>query len=54
MNKTKLYVLAVQIFDTTPSLGTGWGEDERFENLDYWDKVYVSRIINNLIRQEYY
>ena len=47
-----LQTIAYEIFEdlTTDS----WGNDPRFQALTRSEQIRVSRIINNIIREEYY
>lgn len=46
--------LAYEIYESLDNLSTGWAQDERYQALDYWSRVKVDRIINNIIREDYY
>ena len=48
MNKDKLRQRANQIFDDLRT----W--NELVSDLNYSEKLFVNRIVNNMIRQEYY
>ena len=46
--------IAYNIYENLNNLNTGWGDHELFVNLDRNDQIVVGRVINNLIRQDFY
>jgi len=51
MNNT---IIASKIYDSKINLNEGWKNHKDFINLDRSDRLKVSRIINNWIRQDFY
>lgn len=49
-NKVKLYQLAFELFETNRNEVS----TNEYNKLSYFDKVYVDRVYNNIIRQELY
>ena len=47
-----VYEIACMIMDDMNALNNGWSSYT--EGLSYQDKIRVGRIVNNMIRQEYY
>lgn len=50
----KTQTLAYELLEENKTFYSQYSEDERFKNLNRSDKASVQRILNNLIRQEYY
>ena len=52
MSKLELRMIACNIMDDMNALNNGWSN--YVEGLSYWDRKYVNRLVNNMIREEYY
>jgi hypothetical protein len=54
MNTLNYNEVANSIYKNHNYLKHGWGQDKEFLKLDRTDRLKVSRIINNWIRQDFY
>jgi hypothetical protein len=54
MNTLNYHDVACKIYEDKTNLNNGWSNDESFLKLDRSDRLKVSRIINNWIRQDFY
>ena len=54
MNTLNYHDVACKIYENHDYLNNGWSNDESFLKLDRSDRLKVSRIINNWIRQDFY
>ena len=52
MNKMKVYDIAHKIYEDPKALNNGWSE--YVKDLTHSEKLLVSRLVNNWIRQDYY
>jgi hypothetical protein len=54
MNTLNYHDVACKIYEDKTNLNNGWSGDKDFIALDRSDRLKVSRIINNWIRQDFY